>query len=105
MGQPFRLGGHVAQRPLACCCTCLPLRRPAAHALHPTAPCLLPTCLRTDHVPQTMKERGWMRYTAVEEGDITVERSAVVPEDIDRSRVRFQQASRPLAKRMHHAPP
>lgn len=34
-----------------------------------------------------------MRYTAVEEGDITVERSAVVPEDIDRSRVRFQQAS------------
>lgn len=95
----------MAQRPLACCCTCLPLRRPAAHALHPTAPCLLPTCLRTDHVPQTMKERGWMRYTAVEEGDITVERSAVVPEDIDRSRVRFQQASRPLAKRMHHAPP
>ncbi|PRW60369.1 hypothetical protein C2E21_0705 [Chlorella sorokiniana] len=39
----------------------------------------------------TVKERGWMRYTAVEEGDITVERSAVVPEDIDRSRVRFQQ--------------
>lgn len=34
-----------------------------------------------------------MRYTAVEEADITVERSAVVPEDIDRSRVRFLQVS------------
>ena len=43
---------------------------------------------------QTMKERGWMRYMAVEEGDITVERSAVVPEEIDRSRVRFQQVRR-----------
>lgn len=40
---------------------------------------------------QTMKERGWMRYTSVEEGELTAERVAVVPEDIDRRRVRFQQ--------------
>lgn len=38
-----------------------------------------------------MKERGWMRYTAVEEGELTVERTAVVPEDVDRGRVRFMQ--------------
>ncbi|PSC67344.1 4-mercaptohistidine N1-C-terminal domain [Micractinium conductrix] len=39
----------------------------------------------------TMKERGWMRYRAVEEGALTVERVAAVAEDIDRGRVRFQQ--------------
>ncbi len=41
---------------------------------------------------QTMRERGWMRYTAAEEGELSKENTAVVPEDIDRSRVRFQQA-------------
>ncbi|KAI3429225.1 hypothetical protein D9Q98_005324 [Chlorella vulgaris] len=40
----------------------------------------------------TMRERGWMRYTAAEEGELSKENTAVVPEDIDRSRVRFQQA-------------
>ncbi len=63
-----------------------------AHCSRPCWRCSLPFH-RRPVPPQTMKERGWMRYTAVEEGDITVERSAVVPEDIDRSRVRFQQAS------------
>jgi hypothetical protein len=32
-----------------------------------------------------------MRYTAVEEGELTVERTAVVADDVDRSRVRFMQ--------------
>lgn len=32
-----------------------------------------------------------MRYTAVEEGEVTAQRSAVVPEDMDRTRVRFMQ--------------
>jgi len=63
-----------------------------AHCSRPCWRCSLPFH-RRPVPPQTRKERGWMRYTAVEEGDITVERSAVVPEDIDRSRVRFQQAS------------
>lgn len=45
---------------------------------------------------QTMKERGWMRYRSVEEGDITVERTAVVPEDVDRDRVTFMQVGRVL---------
>ncbi|KAL4447393.1 hypothetical protein ABPG75_004612 [Micractinium tetrahymenae] len=39
----------------------------------------------------TMKERGWMRYSSVEEGELTAERVAAVPEDIDRGRVRFMQ--------------
>ncbi|EFN59874.1 hypothetical protein CHLNCDRAFT_18766 [Chlorella variabilis] len=47
----------------------------------------------------TMKERGWMRYTAAEEGELTAERVAAVPEDVDRSRVRFQQARRALCWR------
>lgn len=33
-----------------------------------------------------------MRYSSVEEGDLTAERVASVPEDIDRGRVRFMQA-------------
>ncbi|KAL4427428.1 hypothetical protein ABPG77_000717 [Micractinium sp. CCAP 211/92] len=39
----------------------------------------------------TMKERGWMRYSSVEEGELTAERVAAVPEDVDRGRVRFAQ--------------
>ena len=38
-----------------------------------------------------MKERGWMRYRSVEEGDITVERTASVAEDIDRERVQLMK--------------
>lgn len=34
-----------------------------------------------------------MRYTAVEEAEITAQRTAAVPDDIDRSRVRFQRVS------------
>lgn len=37
-----------------------------------------------------------MRYRSVEEGDITVERTAVVPEDVDRDRVTFMQVGRVL---------
>lgn len=43
-------------------------------------------------VLQTMKERGWMRYSSVEEADITAERTAAVPEGIERERVTFMQA-------------
>lgn len=39
----------------------------------------------------TMKERGWMRYSAVEEGEVMVEHTAAVAEGIDRQRVRFMQ--------------
>lgn len=38
---------------------------------------------------KTMKERGWMRYTATVEGELTQERTASVPEDIERERVNF----------------
>jgi putative 4-mercaptohistidine N1-methyltranferase len=40
---------------------------------------------------QVMQSRGWMRYRATEEADITIERVASVPEEVDRSRVKFQQ--------------
>ncbi len=33
-----------------------------------------------------------MRYSSVEEGELTAERVAAVPEDVDRGRVRFAQA-------------
>lgn len=61
---------------------------PPAHYRPPAAaaPCL--------SVLQTMRERGWMRYSTVEEADITAERVAVVPEEVDRQRVRFQQVRR-----------
>lgn len=79
----------------ACCLLHLTPCSPHAHprpAINPKPPsfhCRHPY----HHTAQTMKERGWMRYTAVEEAEITVERTAVVPEDIDRTRVRFQQVS------------
>lgn len=45
-----------------------------------------------------------MRYRAVEEGALTVERVAAVAEDIDRGRVRFQQVV-PAARRAAMCPP
>lgn len=33
-----------------------------------------------------------MRYSSAEEGELTAERVAAVPEDVDRARVRFMQA-------------
>lgn len=51
------------------------------------------TCTLVPLAPaQTMKERGWMRYSSAEEGELTAERVAAVPEDVDRARVRFMQA-------------
>ena len=38
---------------------------------------------------QTLKERGWIRYTSIEEGDLTSEHTASVPEDVDASRINF----------------
>lgn len=78
---------EVPARPPARCCAAAPAAMrcrlaPHSRPARPWAP---------HHAPQTMKERGWMRYTAVEEGELTVERVAVVPDDIDRRRVRFQQ--------------
>lgn len=67
----------------------------------PSPSCSLPpTCHAVAGAAQTMKERGWMRYTAAEEGELTAERVAAVPEDVDRSRVRFQQARRALCWRV-----
>jgi putative 4-mercaptohistidine N1-methyltranferase len=38
---------------------------------------------------KTLKERGWMRYTSVTEGELTSEHSSVVADDIERDRVNF----------------
>ena len=38
-----------------------------------------------------------MRYSAAEEGEITAERAAAVPEDIDRERVVFRQVRAPAS--------
>ena len=42
---------------------------------------------------KTLRERGWMRYARLEEGDIMGEHSAVVDEDIARERVSFGVAT------------
>ena len=54
-----------------------------------------PGCVLLAQV-QTLKERGWMRYAAVQEGELTAERVAAVPEDVERERCVFMQAD-PLA--------
>lgn len=40
---------------------------------------------------KVMQDRGWMRYSVAEEGDLTRELVATVPDDIDRKRVKFRQ--------------
>ena len=39
------------------------------------------------HAAMTLKERGWMRFARVDEGEVTSEHAAVVPDDVDRDRI------------------
>jgi SAM-dependent methyltransferase len=46
---------------------------------------------------RTLRERGWIRYSSAEEGDLRVERTAAVPGDVDRARVHFVATADPAA--------
>jgi hypothetical protein len=80
--------GHLPLRVVRSNCPPTLTSLPPAHHRPPAA------AAPSLSVLQTMRERGWMRYSTAEEADITAERVAVVPEEVDRQRVRFQQVRR-----------